>query len=196
MEGTAIKRIFILLLLIGIVGCKTTQLPEVSSKLELVFKEQEKIYKKQRVWKGVQWEYKYSRKVIDSIFTQYNLNDSEDFYIITSTNALANYSLDIKSIDKNSHLSFYEYRSLMIKTEVDISYNPLFRELVGGDFIEFVNSKTQEELENCHKKAPVINNEMILFTHYYKGKITVKRFVTCDYAEYFNLERPKEEDWE
>lgn len=33
---------------------------------------------------------------------------------------------------------------------------------------------------------------MILFTDYYNGKVIVKRFVMCDYAEYFNLEAPKE----
>jgi len=196
MKGIIIKRILSLLLIIILGGCKTTQLPEVSTKLEPVFKEHKKIYKKQNVWKHVQWEYKYGRKVIDSIFTKYNLHDSDELYIITSTDALANYSLEIKSVDKNIHLSFYEYRNLMIKTEVDLSYNPIFKELVGGNFIEFINSKTQEELENCHKTAPIINNEMILFTHYNKGNIIVKRFATCNYAEYFNLERAKEEDWE
>ncbi len=195
MKGTAIKRIFSLLLLIGIVGCKTTQPPEVSTKLESVFKEHEKIYKRQSAWKGVQWKYKYDRKVIDSIFIQYNLHDSEEFYILTYTNSLANYSLEVKSIDKGKYLKFFNgYKRLeLLPNDIEMTD---FKELVGGDFIEFVNSKTNEELENCHKKSPVINNEMVLFTHYNRGNISVKRFVTCDYAEYFNLERSKEEDWE
>lgn len=191
-----IKKVFSLLCMVALFSCKTSKLPEVGTKLAPVFKEHEKMYKKQNVWKHVQWEYKYGRKIIDSIFTKYSLQDSDEFYIITSTDALANYSLEIKSVDKNIHLSFYEYRNLMIETEVDLSYNPIFKELVGGNFIEFINSKTQEELRNCHKTAPIINNEMILFTHYNKGNIIVKRFVTCNYAEYFNLESPKEEDWE
>lgn len=196
MEGTAIKRIFSLLLLIGIVGCKTTQLPEVSTKLESVFKEQEKLYKDQKVWKYVQWDYKYDRKVVDSIFTQYNLHDSDEFYIITSTDELLNYSLEIKSIDKNKHLKFYKHNKSLINTDVNLSYNTDFKWFVGGDFIKFVNSKTQEELTDCGRKSGIINSTMVLFTHYNKGNITVKRFETCDYAAYFNLERPKEEDWE
>ncbi len=196
MKGIVIKRIFSLILLLSIVGCKTTQLPEVSTKLEPVFKEQEKLYKDQKVWKYVQWDYKYDRKVVDSIFTQYNLHDSEEFYIITSTDELLNYSLEIKSIDKNKHLKFYKHRKSLINTDVNLRYNTIFKELVGGDFIKFVNSKTQEELTDCGKKSGIINSTMVLFTHYDKGNITVKRFETCDYAEYFNLERPKEEDWE
>src|SRR5690554_7320221 len=81
MKGIIIKRILSLLLIIILGGCKTTQLPEVSTKLEPVFKEHKKIYKKQNVWKHVQWEYKYGRKVIDSIFTKYNLHDSDELYI-------------------------------------------------------------------------------------------------------------------
>lgn len=200
MEGTAIKRIFSLLLLIGIVGCKTTQLPEVSTKLGPVFKEQEKLYKNQKVWKYVKGEYKYDRKEIDSIFTQYNLHDSEDFYIITSTiNSELHYSLEIKSYDKNVHIAFVKRNNKLVQINGDLSrmsYYLDFKELVGGDFIEFVNSKTQGELTYCGKKSGIINSTMVLFTHYNKGNITVKRFETCDYAEYFNLESPKEEDWE
>src|SRR5690606_10551755 len=107
MKGTAIKRIFSLLLLIGIVGCKTTQLPQVSTKLEPVFKEQEKLYKKQQVWEHVQRDYKYDRKVLDSIFTQYILHDSEYFYIITSgISSALHYSHEIKSYDQSIHLAF------------------------------------------------------------------------------------------
>src|SRR5690606_26067968 len=97
---TVIKRICFLALTTIMFGCSTSKLPTISDKLETVFKEHEKIYKKQKVWKGVQWKYKYDRKVIDSIFRQYSLYDSDEFYIITSTDALANYSLEIKSIDK------------------------------------------------------------------------------------------------
>lgn len=189
-----IKRIFSLLFLIGIVGCKTTRLPQVSSKLESVFKEQEYLYKKQKVWKYVQWDYKYDRKVVDSVFTQHDLNDSEEFYIITRSDVLLNYSLEIKSIDKNKHLKYYLHNDKLIGASDNLNYNYDFQYYIGGDFIEFVNSKTQEELENCHKTSPVINNDMVLFTHYNKGDITVKRFVSCDYAEYFNLERPDNTD--
>jgi len=193
MEDTAIKRIFSLILILSIVGCKTTHLPEVSTKLEPVFKEHEYIYKKQHVWKDVQWEYKYSRKVIDSIFTEYNLQDSEDFFIITSVDDLANYSLEIKSIDKEKHLKFYENDNTIINTQVNLSYNTFFKELVEGDFIEFVDSKTQEELSDCSRKSGMVNSEMILFTHYDRGMISVKRFETCNYAEYYNWEIPKED---
>ena len=200
MEGTAIKRIFSLLLLMSIVGCKTTQLPQVSTKLEPVFKEQEKLYKKQKVWRYVKGEYKYDRKITDSIFTKYKLHDSENFYIITSIDhALLHYSIEIKSIDKNIHLAFVKRNNKLVKIDSDLSrmsYYLDFKELVGGDFIEFVNSKTQEELTDCGKKSGIINSTMVLFTHYNKGNVTVKRFETCDYEKYFNLERPKEEDWE
>ncbi len=142
----------------------------------------------------MQWDYKYDRKVVDSVFTQYDLNDSEEFYIITSTDEILNYSLEIKSIDKNKHLKFYKYKKSLINTDVNLSYNTDFKWLVGGDFIKFVNSKTQEELTDCGRKSGIINSTMVLFTHYNKGDITVKRFVSCDYAEYFNLERPDNTD--
>jgi len=82
---TAIKRIGCLALVAVFFSCKTVEQPAVSTKLEPVFKEHEKVYKKQHVWKAVQQDYKYDRRVIDSIFTLYNLQDSEQFYIITST---------------------------------------------------------------------------------------------------------------
>ncbi|WP_448606579.1 hypothetical protein [Paenimyroides ceti] len=193
MKGIVIKRICSLLFMVILLSCKTTRLPEVSNKLDSVFKEQENLYKKQKVWKYVQWEYKYSRKVIDSIFTHYNLHDSEDFFILTYTNSLADYSLEVKSIDKEINLKFYNgYKKLeLLPNSIEMTD---FKELVGGDFIEFVNSKTQEELTDCGKKSGIINSSMVLFTHYNKGNITVKRFETCDYAEYFNLERLKEVD--
>src|SRR5690554_2698962 len=184
-----IKKVFSLLCMVALFSCKTSKLPEVGTKLAPVFKEHEKMYKKQNVWKHVQREYKYGRQVIDSIFTRYNLHDSEEFYIIKSTaEAVSHYSLEIKSIDKDIHLKYYKNENYLIKTEVNLSYNNHFKYLVGGDFIEFINSRSIEELENCYKSTPVINSEMILFTYYNKGDITVKRFVTCDYAEYFNME--------
>lgn len=200
MEGTAIKRIFSLLLLLSIVGCKTTQLPEVSTKLESVFKEQEKLYKKQKVWKYVKGEYKYDRKEIDSIFTQYNLHDSEDFYIITSRiNSELHYSLEIKSYDKSIHLAFVKEKNKLVQIDGDLSrmsYYLDFKDLGGNDFIDFMNNKSQEELESSHKVAPMVNSTMIMFAHYNKSNITVKRFVTFNYAEFYNWEIPKEEDWE
>lgn len=199
MKGIVIKRICSLLFMVILLSCKNTRLPEVSNKLDSVFKEQENLYKKQKVWKYVQWEYKYDRKVVDSIFAQYNLRDSEDFYILKSTDELLNYSIEINSIDKNIHLAFVKEENKLIQINDDLSrmsYYLDFKDLGGTDFIEFVKSKTQEELTDCGKKSGVINSTMVLFTHYNKGNITIKRFETCDYAEYFNLERPKEEDWE
>src|SRR5690606_41045965 len=104
MEDTiiAIKKIGCLAVVAVFFSCKTVEQPAVSNKLEPVFKEHEYIYKKQHVWKDVQWEYKYSRKVIDSIFTEYNLQDSEDFFIITSVDDLANYSLEIKRSEEHT----------------------------------------------------------------------------------------------
>src|SRR5690606_4389551 len=143
MKGTDMKRIFSLLLLIGIVGCKTTQLPQVSTKLEPVFKEQEKLYKNQKVWKYVQWDYKYDRKVIDSIFTQYNLHDSEDFYIITSgINSDLHYSLEIKSYDKSIHLAFVKEKNKLVQIDGDLSrmsYYLYIIDLVGNDCIIDIN---------------------------------------------------------
>jgi|SRR5690606_2097402 len=104
---TVIKRICFLALLTAFFSCNTAKLPAVSSKLEPVFKAHEKIYKQQDSWRHVQWEYKFGRQVIDSIFTEYNIQDSEEFYIITSIDDLANYSLEIKAIDKNVHLQYY-----------------------------------------------------------------------------------------
>src|SRR5690606_30771216 len=98
---TVIKRIGYLALVAVFFSCKTVEQPAVSNKLEPVFKAHEKVYKKQQAWNDVQWEYNYGRKVIDSIFTKYNLQDSEEFYIITSTNHLADYSFEIRAIDKN-----------------------------------------------------------------------------------------------
>ncbi len=200
MKGIVIKRIFSLILLLSIVDCKTTQLPEVSTKLESVFKEQEKFYKNQKVWRYVRGEYKYDRRVIDSIFTQYNLQDSEEFYIITSRiNSELHYSLEIKSYDKNLHLAFVKEKNKLVQIDGDLSrmsYYLDFKDLGGGDFIDFMKNKSQEELNDCSKTAPMINHTMVLFTYYNKGAISVKRYVTCDYAEYYNWEIPKEEDWE
>src|SRR5690606_23028511 len=157
---------------------------EVSTKLESVFKEQEKLYKNQKIWRYVKGEYKYDRKVIDSIFTQYNLHDSEDFYIITSTDDLADYSLEIKSIDKNIQLKFNDgYRNLsLLPNTVGMSYSGTFEDLGGDDFYDYMKKTPQEELSDCSKTAPMINSTMVLFTYYNKGNITVKRFETCDYS--------------
>lgn len=185
-----IKKVFSLLCMVALFSCKTSKLPEVGTKLAPVFKEHEKMYKKQNVWKHVRWEYKYGRQVIDSIFTRYNLHDSDEFYIITSTGHLANYSLEIKSIDRNIQLKFNGgYKKIfLLDNSIEMSYSGDFKDYGEVNFYDFVNIKTQEELENCHKYAPTINSRMILFTYYNKGDITVKRFVTCDYAEYFNME--------
>jgi len=198
MRGIVIKRICGLLFMIILLSCKTTRFPEVSNKLDSVFKEQENLYKKQKVWKYVQWEYKYDRKVIDSIFTQYNLHDSEDFYILKSTeNAVLHYSLEINSIDKNIHLAFVKEENKLVQINGDLSrmsYYLDFKDLGGTNFIDFINNTSQEELENSYKAAPMINSTMIMFTRYKKSFIAVKRFVTFNYAEYYNWEISKEND--
>src|SRR5690554_6139723 len=136
MKGIVIKKIYSLLFIILLFGCKTTKFPVVSNQLESVFKEQEKIYKKQGVWKHVQWEYKYGRQVIDSIFTKYNLHDSDEFYIITSTGHLANYSLEIKSIDRNMQLKFNGgYKKIfLLDNSIEMSYSGDFKDYGGVNF--------------------------------------------------------------
>jgi|SRR5690606_1131065 len=193
---TIIKRIGCLAVLAVLLGCNTAKLPAVSNKLEPVFKAHEKIYKQQDSWRHVQWEYKFGRQVIDSIFTEYHLQDSDDFYIITSTDDLANYSLEIKSYDKNIHLVFVEKKYKLDQVDGDLSrmsYNLVFKDHGGGDFIDFIKNTPQEELEDCHKKAPTENSVILLFTYYNKGNILVKRFQTCDYAGYYNWEIPEED---
>lgn len=162
---TVIKRICFLALVTIMLGCSTSKLPTVSDKLEFVFKEHEKLYKKQSVWKSVQWEYKYDRKVVDSIFTQYNLHDSEDFYILKSTkNATLHYSLEIKSNDKNIHLAFVKEKNKLVKINGDLSrmsYYLDFKDLGGDDFYDFMKKTPQEELSDCSKTAPMINSTMV-----------------------------------
>lgn len=189
---TVIKRICFLAFLTAFFSCNTTKFPKVSSKLEPIFKTHEKIYKQQNSWRHVQWEYKYSRKVIDSIFKKYDLQGSEEFYIITYTDELANYSFEIRAVDKNVHLQYYNgYNNLsVLPNEIEMTH---FKDLYNKDFIEFVNSKTQEELEDCSKKNPTENSDVVLFTYYKKDNIIVKRFETCDYSGYYNWEIPTED---
>lgn len=192
----AIKRIGCLALVVVLFGCNTAKLPAVSNKLEPAFKAHEKIYKQQDSWRHVQWEYKYSRKVIDSIFTEYNLQDSEEFYIIQSINDYAQNSFEIKSLDKNIYLQFNQVadKPAKLPNDIEMSYSRDFKDFGGNDFYEFVKNISQEELEACHKKAPVENSKIVLFTYYNKGSIIVKRFETCNYSEYYNWEIPTEEN--
>lgn len=200
MEDTiiAIKKIGCLAVVAVFFSCKTVEQPAVSNKLEPVFKEHEKVYKKQSVWKAIKRKYKYDRRVIDSIFTEYNLQDSEEFYIIKSTkNAVLHYSLEIKSYDKNIHLAFIKEKNKLVQIEEDLNrmdYYLDFKELGGNNFIDFLKNTSQEELSDCSRKAIMGNSTMVLFTYYNKGNIIVKRFQTCDYSEYYNWEIPKEDN--
>lgn len=193
---TVIKRICFLAFLTAFFSCNMTKFPKVSSKLEPIFKTHEKIYKQQNSWRHVQWEYRYSRKVIDSIFKKYDLQSSEEFYIITSTNHLANYSIEINAIDKNVHLQYYNgYDNLsLLPNSIKMNYSTIFKDHGGGDFYEFVKNTPQQELDACSKKNPAENSDIVLFTYYNKGNIIVKRFETCDYSGYYNWEIPTEEN--
>lgn len=193
---TVIKRICFLAFLTAFFSCNTTKFPKVNSKLEPIFKAHEKIYKQQDSWRHVQSEYKYSRKVIDSIFTEYDLQDSEEFYIIQSINDYAQNSFEIKSIDKNISLKFNQVadKPAKLPNEIEMSYSRDFKDFGGNDFYEFVKNTSQEQLEACHKKTPVENSKVVLFTYYNKGSIIVKRFETCNYSEYYNWEIPKEDN--
>ena len=75
-----------------------------------------------------------------------------------------------------------------------MSYSTIFEDHGGGDFYEFMKNTPQEELEDCHKKAPTENSVVLLFTYYNKGNIIIKRFQTCDYAGYYNWEIPEEDN--
>ncbi len=188
MKNQIIRIILLFVAFMVLESCSSAK----NKNLDIIYAKQIELYKKQNNWNTfTKKQFFYKKRILDSLIKSNKLNIS-DFNIIEEASEDTNILFVIQS--GNLELSVYKNGSKWENIGSSfVNEKIAFKEYTGLDFKEFIENNSQQDLENCYKVAPIVNGSVIVYSSIKNKKIVVKRFLTCDYAKYFNLERHTED---